>query len=91
MKNAKVNLYNTLNTFLSTGVMEVEFTKKDGELRKMSCTTKLDYIPEDKRPLGESVLPHSEEVIRVYDVNAEGWRSFRVANVIKFGFKNGNA
>lgn len=91
MKDKKVNLYSTLKTFLSTGVMEVEFTKKNGELRKMACTTKMQLIPEDKRPIGESNLPVNEEVIRVYDVNAEGWRSFRVDGVIGFGFKGSNA
>ena len=63
----------------------VTFKKKNGELREMHCTTNLDLVPPSSWPKGETEL--SEETrasnIRVYDVEAQGWRSFLSENVIE--------
>ena len=63
-------------------VVNVEFIKKNGDTRKMKCTTNLDLIPESKHPKGESSVFSNEEVFRVYDVVNEGWRSFRTDSVV---------
>ena len=39
-----------VNGLLSQGVVEVEFTKKDGTSRKMVCSTSLGVIPPDAFP-----------------------------------------
>ena len=65
---------------LREGVVRVSFTKKDGDTRNMRCTLAQDLIPENMQPKG-TAGPVSESVVRVYDVDAEGWRSFVVANV----------
>tara|TARA_R110000796_G_C14251856_1_gene398718 strand:+ start:260 stop:520 length:261 start_codon:yes stop_codon:yes gene_type:complete len=56
------------------GVIEIEFLKADGSVRKMNAT------------LNESVVPHVEENAErkanpdtqvVWDTEVNGWRSFR--------------
>jgi hypothetical protein len=45
-------------------------------------------IPTDQTPNSVEATPDTEQptpdVIRVFDLNANGWRSFKVANVTKF-------
>jgi hypothetical protein len=47
----------------------------------MNCTTNLDYIPESEHPTEDRANYINEEVIRAYDIDVEGWRSFRVDSV----------
>jgi len=70
-----------LVNMLQSGVVKVNFTKKDGEVREMSCTLIDSYIPEENKPKGSSERKLSESTLRVFDINAKGWRSFVLANV----------
>jgi len=75
-------MYKQIKEMLQGGqVIYVEFTKKNGDVRKMNCTNNLDLIPESEHPSEDSARVFTEEVVRVYDVDAEGWRSFRVDSV----------
>jgi len=67
-------------------ICEVTFTKKDGEERVMNCTLASGIIPSVHQPSGESKKEIKEnlDVIRVFDVDKVGWRSFRVDAVKKF-------
>jgi hypothetical protein len=72
---------------LRSAVCRVVFTKVNGETRDMRCTLVRDMIPSDQTPKStydDDDLKSSLDVIRVFDLNANGWRSFKVANVIKF-------
>lgn len=72
---------------LSTSTCRVIFKKVNGEERDMQCTLREDLIPAATKsyPITQKkVRSISEEVLPVYDINAEGWRSFRVANVVSF-------
>jgi len=85
MKDTKVKVQRSaLSVLLSSGIMDVEFVKKDGSLRKMKCTTNINHIPEEKRPTDADGKVINESVMRVYDVEVEGWRSFRVDSVKSF-------
>ena len=70
---------------LHSHIMEVSFTKKNGEKRVMTCTLVTEAIPLDKRPKplaeGEEPKPVKEHLQSVWDIKAEGWRSFIWANV----------
>lgn len=57
----------------------VEFVKKDGERREMTCTRSLDRIPAEKHPKTES--KSFESSIPAFDVNKGEWRSFIIDNV----------
>ena len=82
--SANVNLRDALKALVSTNHAEITFVKKDGTDRTMICTTKASSIPEDKQPIGESTLKENTDILRVYDLENEGWRSFRVDSVKSF-------
>ena len=69
---------------LKQSVCEVTFTKVNGDERVMRCTLDATHIPQPV-DFGYIDEQHSrkenENVIAVWDINANGWRSFRIANV----------
>lgn len=67
---------------LATKLCTVTFTKVNGDERVMKCTRMIDRIPEEMRPKGTEVP--NDEVIRAFDIDAQGWRSFKVECVTKF-------
>lgn len=69
----------TLRDRLKEEVLVVTFTKKDGSERRMVCTLQQDFLPETT---GTSSGGY-EGITAVYDVEADGWRSFRDDSVIK--------
>jgi len=72
---------------LKSGICEVEFTKVNGETRVMKCTLDPSIIPVATKedPLSQKkVRSVSDEVLPVWDVEREQWRSFRVENVTRF-------
>jgi hypothetical protein len=74
-----------IKELLHDGICEVLFEKKDGTERKMKCTLNMDYIPEEMKQFqlykGEKVLENLD-VLKVFDTEKHGWRSFILANVI---------
>ena len=81
---------------LSAGVWRFSYLKKDGTIREAVGTLCMDLIPEDKRPKGINsealndtggALNRAEPAAGVfpyYDLDAGGWRSFRLDNFIGF-------
>ena len=72
---------------LQTGTKVVTFTKVNGEQRVMTCTLDASIIPVATKedPLSQKkVRSVSDEVLPVWDVNANGWRSFRIDSVVSF-------
>ena len=65
---------------LSPEVM-VEFTKKDGTVRNMLCTRDSQLIPAEHTPSAESKIKENADVLRVFDLQKQGWRSFRIDSV----------
>jgi hypothetical protein len=64
---------------LQVGKLEVTFNKVNGDKRIMTCTLKEDAIPGYKPANKDKKV--NKEVVSVWDINAEGWRSFRLANI----------
>ena len=70
---------------LRAGVCTVRFTKVNGEERLMECTLNEQNIPPAQQPQTEDIgVQRTLDVIRVFDTKADGWRSFRVENVLEF-------
>ena len=66
---------------LSPEVM-VEFTKKDGTVRNMLCTRDSQLIPAKHTPSSaESKVKENLDVLRVFDLQKQEWRSFRIDSV----------
>lgn len=70
---------NVLKKLLSENIMQVEFEKADGSLRKMKCTLNEKFLPApvaSDEEVNRNRKPN-EEVQVVWDVESNGWRSFR--------------
>ena len=78
------------NDLLHSNVMEITFKKKDGEMRTMRCTLKPSLIPKVE-PVAESEEKKTKRKqpttsIAVWDLDAQGWRSFMIDSVQTFAF-----
>lgn len=80
MKNTIELTRESLLLSLGRDVCEVVFIKKDGSERKMRCTRDLARAINAPVPKNEN-FEDNPDVIRAYDLEAEGWRSFIIANV----------
>ena len=73
---------------LRTGVYRFSYFKKDGDIREAVGTLDFSHIPAEHQPKPLSgapdVRPENYETFRYYDLDAEGWRSFRLENFIGF-------
>jgi hypothetical protein len=65
-----------LRKILRNEIIDVTFLKKNGSERKMQCTLLSEEIPTDMVPKGTKKT-QSTETIAVFDVENQGWRSFR--------------
>jgi len=67
---------------LKRGIVVVEFSKVNGEYRKMQCTLDEQRLPAqiDVEEAAQKKKPNPD-VLAVYDIEAQGWRSFRWDNL----------
>jgi hypothetical protein len=67
---------------LQTGVALVTFTKADGSLRDMKCTLQPRLLP--PHTVKEKTCASGEncDCIKAYDLEANGWRSFKISRII---------
>ena len=78
-----------LRSALHAGVVQVTFTKVNGDERIMSCTLKSDLLPvvvvaeavEGEEVVVKQTKKPNPDVLAEFDVKAEGWRSFRWESV----------
>ena len=67
-----------LVSILLNSIVTVIFTKvSDGSTRVMKCTLQQDFLPQ----LVGSNHKRSEEVLAVWSVDDNGWRSFRLDSI----------
>lgn len=73
----------TLKETLRNGVVTVVFEKVDGTVREMRCTLNDQYLPQLLTEQQEHAKIRNENpaVLSVWDVDNNGWRSFRVDSV----------
>ena len=79
-----------LRDLLRTNIVEVIFTKSDGTERKLKCTLKADKLPlkEDSDNETPKKKPNPD-LLSVYDVENNGWRSFRFDSIKSVEFSLG--
>jgi hypothetical protein len=72
---------------LKNGVVTVVFEKKDGTERTMRATLSDNYVPQVLSEYdGQEAKPAkqlNDNVQAVWDIDSEGWRSFRLDSVKK--------
>ena len=66
-----------LRKLLTQDVVTVSFTKKNGDTREMICTTMQEYLPQ----ASSISTPASPEVVTAWDLENNGWRSFRFDSI----------
>jgi len=74
---------------LRSEVVDITFTKKDGSDRIMKCTLMESKIPTEKMPKGTEKAK-SDEVVPVFDIENDGWRSFRWDSIRQINFTIGS-
>lgn len=79
-----------IKNVLRSQVATVVFLKKNGERREMKCTLNMDYVPPSQWPKGTLTEQAATDQVRVYDVDAKGWRSFNFNNFLYIEFKAAN-
>ena len=70
--------------------IDILFTKADGTERQMRCTLNENKIPVDFSPKSTE-RKKSDEVLPVFDIENQGWRSFRLDSVKNVQFHIGVA
>lgn len=71
-----------LKRLLHDGVVKVEFTKHDKSYRVMNCTLNAEQIGDDALPT--SGAPDNKDILDVFDLDIEQWRSFRIDRLVQF-------
>jgi hypothetical protein len=82
-----------LKNELQSKTAEVTFTKLNGDVRVMTCTLNPELLPTKVVTEGEEEKPartikNPNNSLPVYDINAEGWRSFVIKNVTQVLYKD---
>ena len=76
-------LIEQLKEQLKVGIVEFTYTKKDGSTRTAKGTTKQTVITESGGNLPKGTgMDVSDAVTRYYDLNSNGWRSFKNDNLV---------
>lgn len=70
---------------LQKGVAQITFIKVDGTERLMKCTLSEKVIPKATEEKTSTKTPNPN-IISVWDVEKEGWRSFRWDSIKAFSF-----
>lgn len=75
-----------LLSMLHKEVVSVRFVKRDGTERDMNCTLKEGIVvPYEKKTDKEKV--RNEEVLAVWDIDKNEWRSFRWDSILSVTIK----
>lgn len=67
--------------------ISVSFTKVDGTPRDMLCTLDESILPKIENKTDDS-RQRNQDLISVWDLEANGWRSFRISSVNSFSVFN---
>lgn len=69
---------------LQNGELDVKFVKKDGTDRSMRCTLKEDLLPKKVSDVLPEPKTPNPDVLKVWDLEKNAWRSFRFDSIIGF-------
>lgn len=76
-----------MKVLLKQGTATIKFTKVDGSERVMKCTLKDGIIPVIENVEHSTVSKkENPSILSVWDVEANGWRSFKVDSIKEWDF-----
>lgn len=74
-----------LEKLLKSKIVEIKFNKKDGNLRTMLCSLKQEFLPKaDPSKTKTAKKTPNPDVLAVWDLEREAYRSFRLNSVIDY-------
>jgi len=77
-----------VTTLKENDVVNVYFTKVNGDYREMNCTLKPDRIEFFDGVAGEhDDISYDVNQVRVFDIDIKEWRSFLLTNLIELTVK----
>lgn len=71
---------------LESSVYGIVFRKLDGTLRVMRCTLDKKHLPEIES--SKPIVDYDNDLLTVWDLDIEGWRSFHVSSLISMNDQN---
>ena len=75
----------SVTEILREGIVDIQFVKKDGSLREMRCTLNEEYLPKSE---AAGTKKENPDVLSVWDIDNNGWRSFIVKQLVWVGKHN---
>ena len=75
---------------LQTNIVTFHYRKKNGQLRKATGTTCLDFVPTDMLPKGIGAQ-RPEGYVNYYDLTVLGWRTVRLKHVTSYVLPKGES
>ena len=82
MEEQTKTLSERLKSKLHESAVVFKYKKVNGDIREAYGTLNIKIMGEENQPHGNDKYQAPEDVIRYYDLNSKGWRSFRVENLI---------
>lgn len=70
-----------LKKLLIEGVMEINFLKIDGSMRKMKCTLKSSLIPKNLIPKSRISPYKNLDILVVFDIEKKDWRTISLTRI----------
>ena len=82
----KMTKRETLVEGLKNNLIKVRFIKVNGDERVMNCTLHESILPEKPIDGYPSTIKRKEnkDVLSVWDIDSDGWRSFRLDSIKEF-------
>jgi hypothetical protein len=74
-----------IRSLLKNNVVQVVFTKTDGSVREMKCTLQEQFVEVYEKKT-DKVKPENDNIVSVWDLDNNGWRSFKVDSVQSVSF-----
>lgn len=71
-----------LKNLLKQNVASISFKKVDGTERTIKCTLKQDVVPAYESKHSSRKKPDNENVLPVWDLEKDAYRSFRIDSLI---------
>lgn len=82
----EIKLEDQLKKKLHEGKVRFTFKKKDGTVRSAYGTTKMEFVPEERRPANkelEETTSATQSTVQVYyDLEKEAWRSLQKSSLV---------
>ncbi len=75
----------SIRSLLKNNVLKVVFTKTDGSVREMRCSLQEQFIEVYEKKT-DKVKPENDNIISVWDLDNNGWRSFKVDSIQSVSF-----